>query len=397
MLSVYYNELLDELKDAIVTGSKVGSDFIEIGIEFPVRMHQCPVCKSETRRIKDYRLQRVMGEPVRHKKVFFLYRKRRYVCPLCRKAFYEHSGLLCRYQRLTNRLIQSVLRYHRRPVSTASVSEALGLSAGRIGRILARLPFAPQALPRVLTVDEFRGNAGARFQVLFMDLEQRRLVEVLPTKDARFFEGDVIRRWPVKERDKVEYVVTDLSNQFRASLARLFPNAVFVADRFHVCRLVNHALENVRIRIQRELRKNHRRQLKRSRKLLLKSADHLSTWDERALRVMFTKHPDLGPAYGLKELFFRVYRSTSREEAERLLKLFMHLARRVDEHCGITEFRSVLKTIEDWWEPILAFFDTGYTNGFIEGCNNKIKTLKRAGFGFPNYELFRRRIFLLFI
>lgn len=397
MLSFYYNEVLDELKDAIVSDSKVLSDCIELSIEFPVRIHRCPICKRETKRIKDYRLQRVMAEPIRHKRVFLLYRKRRYVCPHCGKAFYEESGILSRYQRLTNRFIQSVLRYHRRPVSSVSVSDVLGLSASRIGRILSRLPFAPQSLPRVLTVDEFRGNAGAKFQVLFMDLEQRSLVEVLPTKDARFFEGDVIKRWDAEKRASVEYVVTDLSNQFRSALARLFPNAVFVADRFHVCRLVNNALENVRIRIQRELRKNNRRQLKRSRKLLLKSTDHLSAWDEKALRVMFTRHTDLGPAYGLKELLFRAYRSNSREEAERLFKLFIHLARRVDENCGITEFRSVIKTLEDWWEPILAFFDTGYTNGFIEGCNNKIKTLKRAGFGFPNYELFRRRIFLLFI
>ena len=48
--------------------------------------------------------------------------------------------------------------------------------------------------------------------------------------------------------------------------------------------------------------------------------------------------------------------------------------------------------MHNWSEYILNSFDVPYTNGFTEGCNNKIKVLKRVCFGVRNFETFRNRI-----
>lgn len=59
---------------------------------------------------------------------------------------------------------------------------------------------------------------------------------------------------------------------------------------------------------------------------------------------------------------------------------------------NIAPFIKVLKTTEQWEKEIWNGIHTSYNNGFTEGCNTKIKTLKRVCYGFRNFENFRRRI-----
>ncbi len=55
-------------------------------------------------------------------------------------------------------------------------------------------------------------------------------------------------------------------------------------------------------------------------------------------------------------------------------------------------FHKVARTYTDWEQEIFNIFTTNLSNGFTEGCNNKIKVIKRVAFGMPNYERFRKRI-----
>ena len=60
----------------------------------------------------------------------------------------------------------------------------------------------------------------------------------------------------------------------------------------------------------------------------------------------------------------------------------------------LPEFKSCRKTLLNWKPYILNAFDFRLSNGFTEGCNNAIKTLKRVAFGFRNFRSFRARILL---
>ncbi len=74
-----------------------------------------------------------------------------------------------------------------------------------------------------------------------------------------------------------------------------------------------------------------------------------------------------------------------REEGLRLLeeKIF---------GAGLPEFKALLSTIANWREEILNYFDYPITNGFTEGKNNRIKTIKRIAYGYRNMDNFRMRI-----
>ena len=80
----------------------------------------------------------------------------------------------------------------------------------------------------------------------------------------------------------------------------------------------------------------------------------------------------------------------SRDEADRLMDFWLDACDRLN----LPEFRSCRKMLANWHTYILNAFDIRLSNGFTEGCNNAIKTLKRLAFGFRSFSTFRARILL---
>ena len=90
----------------------------------------------------------------------------------------------------------------------------------------------------------------------------------------------------------------------------------------------------------------------------------------------------------LKESFRAWYRETNRSGAEERLGL---LEERIAND-SLPEFKELLHTLGNWREEILNYFDYRITNGFVEGKNNRIKTIKRMAYGYRNMDNFRLRI-----
>ena len=86
--------------------------------------------------------------------------------------------------------------------------------------------------------------------------------------------------------------------------------------------------------------------------------------------------------------FEYVKASTSREEAAKRLSRWIMDAQR----SGLKDMIKISLTYQNWSIEILNSFEYPYTNGYIEGCNNRIKVLKRVSFGMPRFVRFRRRI-----
>ena len=131
-----------------------------------------------------------------------------------------------------------------------------------------------------------------------------------------------------------------------------------------------------------------RRYFKRSKYVLLKDTRKLTMEDRLQLDNMFRISKDLYKAYQLKQQFEHVKESSSREEAAKRLSRWIMDAQK----SGLMEFIKVSFTYQNWSKEILNSFEYPYTNGSIEGCNNRIKVLKRISFGMPRFVRFRRRI-----
>lgn len=90
-------------------------------------------------------------------------------------------------------------------------------------------------------------------------------------------------------------------------------------------------------------------------------------------------------AHCLKEKFFTVLRSSA-EQAETMLSEWIHIA----EISSLEDFRYCARTLKSWFDGIISSFAYSYTNGFTEGCNNKVKVLKRNAYGYRNFRRFRK-------
>ena len=147
-------------------------------------------------------------------------------------------------------------------------------------------------------------------------------------------------------------------------------------------------MEKVRIEEQKHYSDRWRKYFKRSRILLLKKPSKLTTDDRIQLDNIFRISKRLRKAYELKQQFEYFKESNTKDEARLRLAHFIVNAQASD----IQAFINVSFTFQRWSKEILNSFDHPYTNGYIEGCNNRIKVLKRVSFGMPRFKRFRRRI-----
>ena len=382
----YTTELL-KLKDAQIERMEETEEEIILQISLKRKMHNCPRCKAETDQVHDYRIRAVKDLSIRGKPLKLLYRRRRYFCPSCGKRFSEACAFLGKYQRFTYQVTERIMQLLHHRWSMKDIARDTRTSVSGVARCLALYPQGkPRELPRVLSFDEFKGNAnGERFQCILTAPEERRILDILP--DRR---GSTIQSYlrSFSNRQDVQYVVMDMNQGYRDIARAFFPQAKIVIDRFHVARYCTWAMDDVRRAVQKHLLPASRKHFKRSRRLLIARRALLSEEDRAAVDVMLHFSERLYQAYALKELFFQFMDAKSSSTAAELLSKWFDAYDRLQ----LPEFSPCRRMLKNWKPYILNAFDCPYSNAFTEGCNNAIKALKRVAFGFRNFSNFRARI-----
>jgi len=383
-----YTAKIIGLKDAIVTNVVNTGEELHIHIELPRKEHKCPCCGNLTDRIHDYRLQEVKDTPAFGKEVILHLRKRRYACPDCGKRFFEQNLFLPRYYRSTQRKIVEIIHAFRETVSATHIAKENHISVSTALRYFDLVNYGRYKLPRVISLDEFKGNAGGeKYQTIVTDAENHLVLDILPNRKS----SDLIQyflKFPRKERLKVKYAVIDMSSLFLGVIQTCFPNATVIADRYHVVRQANWAMENVRKKMQKNLSPEWRKYCKRSRYLLNRAPEKLTPEEKEKLRIILGISTELQIAYDLKNDFLQLMHCSDSEEGRELLSNWLYHA----ENSHLYEFTACTKAVHNWSAEILNSLDYPYSNGFTEGCNNKTKVLKRVAFGVRNFLRFRNRI-----
>lgn len=383
----YIQELLG-LKDVIVTNVETFKNEKHIHITMERKTHFCPNCNFPTERVHDYRTQKVKDLEICGFNGVLILKKRRYVCPNCNKKFYENIDFLPTYYRTTNRLWAYILHELSKTRSMSCIAKDVNLSTTSIMRVLDKVSLGMKHLPTTLAIDEFRGNAqGEKFQTLLTNPKRKIALDVLATRKQE----DILEyfsRFPIHERLNVKYVVMDMSGSFKPTIKKALPNAQIIADKFHVVRQVTWAFEAVRKRIQKEFYHTRRKYFKNSRKLLLKNPNNLTPDQVLQVANMLDISLELRNAYHLKNMFYSFMKSKDICEAKKRLKYWYLMVTSVN----IKEFNDCLETFNRWQKEILNAFRFHLTNGFTEGCNNRIKVIKRVSYGFQNFERFRKKI-----
>ena len=376
------------LEDVILKNVYEDAEGCHVEIELPRRTHICRCCGSSTDRIHDYRMQKIKDLSISGKNTYLHLRKRRYVCESCGKRFYEDNSFLPRYYRMTSRTVAAIINRFRSAVSATDIGRENNVSVSTALRCFDLVDYRCHHLPEVLSIDEFKGNAGGeKFQTILADADKKQIVDILPNRKS----ADLVRyflKYPRKERLKVKFVVMDMSSLFRGVVQTCFPKATIVADRYHVIRQAVWAMDNVRKNVQKKLSPEWRKFFKRSRYLLNKNPEKMTDEEQDSLRVLLGISPELEYAYKLKNQFIELMHAPNSDVGRELIAEWVYLA----ENAKLSEFNACTKAVHNWSDEILASLDCPYTNGFTEGCNNKTKVLKRISFGVRNFSRFRNRI-----
>ena len=248
----------------------------------------------------------------------------------------------------------------------------------------------PAQLPTVLGIDEYKGNAeGQMYQVIITDLRNHSVVDILPKRETRAL-IQYFKTFSKEAREQVKYIVMDMCPLFKLVMQTMFSHAHIVADRYHVCRLVDWALERVRKREQKQI-VTHSRMLKYNRRVLMKNPDTLTENERVKLLEILRISDDLRRAYGLRLGFRKIFKTYSIPNIERHIQLWLKIV----ESSHLPEFSNFKTSFISWFPQIVNAFVLPYSNGFTEGCNNNIKVLKRISYGLRHFERFRVRILLL--
>lgn len=161
----------------------------------------------------------------------------------------------------------------------------------------------------------------------------------------------------------------------------MFPNAVLVYDRFHVMKLVNHELNQLRKAVGMTVRS--------SRYLLLKNQADLTEEQRLKLEQVLSHSCCLRIAYELKEEFRQIYQTArTPESGKRRFQTWLNHAQQL--------YQESSQTIRDHLEGICNYFISHSSSGAMEGINNRIKLIKRQGYGFTNFDNFRSRLLACF-
>lgn len=384
MLNQDYTTKLLNLEGVIITEVKNMADQLHVYLQLPRREHRCPCCGAVTDRIHDYREQIIKDIPLGRTTLLHL-RKRRYRCS-CGKRFFENNTFLPRYYRATSRLIAQIIFAFKKLTSASEIGAMYNVSGATAMRYFQCVSHRPKELPQVLSLDEFKGNSGGqKYNCIVADPQNRKIFDILPDR----FENNLIKYFlQFPSKTNVKYFVCDMNPHFRQVAKTCFPNAVVVADKYHVIRQAYWAMERVRKNEQGKLSVRFRKYFKRSRYLLAKPMEKLTEDEMNRLALMFEIAPRLADAYRLKNEFLTVIRTKSSTEGRKRLADWLLAVEVMD----LPEFHDCTKACHNWFNEIVNSMDVPWTNGFIEGCNNKTKVLKRVCFGMRNFPNFRNRI-----
>ena len=389
MLYTDYTQKILNLQGVLVKNVTHSHFFTMIDIEMPVSTHTCPCCGTHTSYIHDYRRQLIRDIPAFGQPIILNYRRRRYRCPHCGKCFSEQHPFVPRYHRMTSRLVAHIINQLRCECSFTSVAKSVNLSVSTVIRVFDILSFPrPKKLPHVFAIDEFKGNTGnIKYQCIITDPASKRVLDILPDRSQQQL-IDYLKQWDSKSRKRVRYFVSDMWQQYTDIASAFFKNATQIIDRYHFIRQILWAFDNVRKRVQKLYGDRNRKLFKHSKRLLIKRSSKLKDYEAERINAMMYISDELRQAYYLKEAFYTVIDAQSREEAKKLMADWILSA----QNSGIPEYTSCSNTLINWQTGILNSFDVPYSNGFTEGCNNKIKVIKRNAYGYRNFERFRKRI-----
>ena len=341
-----------------------------------------------------HREQLIHDLPIHGKRVGISVDTRRYRCKDCRKTFYEPLPAVDEKRRMTTRLVNWLGEHSARKTFT-QLAEETGVSNMTVKAVFndhsAKLGAALKIeTPEFMGIDEI--HLIRRPRAVFTNTKGSHpaggclVIEMLANRDKK----SVVRYLTgLPDRERIRCVTIAMWRPYRDAVREVLPEAGVVVDKFHVLKMANAALDQMRKSVGAAMTTRQRRTLMKDRKLLLMRPKDLRPEAALMLSGWLRNLPELEAAYNAKEAFYAFYDAETREEAHHLQEQWENsLAPEMK-----TAYHPLITAFHNWRDEILAYFDWGLTNACAESANNLIRIANRMGRGY-SFEVLRSRILL---
>jgi transposase len=375
---------------------RVAPERIVVTITATPQALRCPRCGARKVTRKGVNLRLLRGTPIGCTQVLFATHVPRVHCRKCGLTRQVHLPFAVEKRRHTRQFERYALQLAQL-TTTAHAARHLGVSWDTVRDIESRDLGKRYRKPKLkhlkqLAIDEIHLGKSVKFLTVVLDLESGAIVFVGRGKGADALD------WFWKRlhgsRARIEAVAADMSPAYALAVRKHLPDAVLVNDRFHVIKLYNELLTELRRQLHREATTQLEKDvLKGTRWLLLKRLDNLDESRDEPGRLLqaLRLNQSLAVAYYLKDDLNEFWEQPDKLAAERWLQAWIEDA----EGSGIRLLQKFAKTLASRRSSLLAWYDYPISTGPLEAVNNKIKLLNRQAFGYRNREFFELKLFTL--
>lgn len=331
-------------------------------------------------------------------------KKQRYKCRHCDRTFTLKTSLVESNCYLSNPLKQAIFLEASHKKSESDIARELNVSHSTVNRIIhtsyEEQPLHFNSLPKVLCFDEFKSvkSAEGAMSFIFCDASNGKLIDIVEDRRLSTLKP-YFMRFSKEAREGVTHVVIDMYAPYMTLIKEVFPNAKIVLDKFHVVQLLSRALNKTRIRFMNQ-NKEFYNKFKHYWRLLLKAQEDIHSThyfysncfkkqisQQEIIDFLLALDPELKATYDF-------YQTIKQAIKLRNFDAFHHAIQNPSDLLS-PEMKTALKTLTNYQDYIKNTIETSYTNGVLEGINNKIKVIKRMAFGYRSFYHFKARILII--
>lgn len=334
-------------------------------------------------------------------------RKQRYYCHECNSTFIATTPLVAKNSSISKPVKMQILLFAKHAMSEKTIAELVGVSHQTVHLIIQSCQKYFQQtynyLPTFLGFDEFKSVAAAdgAMSFVYCDAYNHEILDVVEDRRLESLTAYFLR-FPLEVRCKVQGIVVDMYQPYLQLIKECFPNASIIIDRFHIAQHMVRAMNGIRIQVMKDLDQDslEYKLLKKYWKHLLKprTTRKEGRWYCRHLRRRIDSYELvellLSFSEELKENWLAYQNMYNSFRLRDGVRFFGWLKRYQD---GLHEkLTTVITTSLKLRSFIENSFRSKLSNGVLEGINNKIKLIKRLGYGYRCFVNLRLRIMLCF-
>ena len=364
-------------------------------MEAPSSCHRCPKCGRGDVIHRGTFDRTVHAPPIGTCRTQLFIKAPRLECRRCQQVLNAAIPKVvphCQYTESFARLVIDL----RKMMTIHDVARYLGVSETMIRSIDKKYLQQNFGKPRlrdlkIIAIDEIYVGRRHQFLTIVINWETGAIVFVGNGKGETSLKPFWKRVY--SSHAKIQAVATDMSSAYYAAVLKNLPKAKHVFDRFHIIKLMNDKLTELRRRMHAEAEAMAKPVLKGIRWLLLKREEHLNdAKNEKArLKQALELNQPLMTAYYLKEELGQLWQQPNKITAERFLKNWCNHA----TESGIKVLQTMAKTLQAHRSGVLNWYDFRISSGPLEGINNKIGALQRMAYGYRDQVYFKLKLYAL--